>query len=121
LVLAGGPLQLLVRPGVRVGQRRGALHGLLVHPQDERARGLIGYGFCRDEMVLLREAHEPAHADVQEPQVAVLVDVEVRHLADAARAAFEDGLLAEFLVRGTRMLVVLQTVQVHGTPPSLPR
>jgi hypothetical protein len=69
---------------VRVGQRRGLLHGLLIHLQGDRARGLLGYGLDRDEVVLLSETQKPAHADVQKLQVPLVDDVEVRHLADAA-------------------------------------
>jgi hypothetical protein len=46
---------------------------------------------------------------------AVLIDVEVAHLADVAGTRVEDALLAQFLVQGLGMLVAFQPVQVHGS------
>jgi hypothetical protein len=39
----------------------GALYGLLIYRQGDRARGFVGYGFDRNEVMLLPEAQEPAH------------------------------------------------------------
>jgi hypothetical protein len=50
-----------------------------------------------------------------------LIDVEVRHLTDVANPGVKDIFLAEFVVRGARMLVVLQPDQVHGDLTSLRR
>src|SRR5918994_1333822 len=113
VVLAGGTLLLLVRPDVRVGQRRGALYGLLIYLQGDRTRSLVGYGFGRNKIVLLSKAEEPARDDIHEPQVHIVIDVEVRHLTDVSTPGVEDSFLAEFLVRGAWMLVVLQPDQVH--------
>jgi hypothetical protein len=106
---------------VRVGQRRGALYGLLIYRQGYRAGSFFSYGFYRNKVVLLPKTEEPTFFDIHELQVHVVVYVEVIHLADRASSGVEDRLLAEFLVRGTRMLVVLQPSEVHGDLPSLRR
>jgi hypothetical protein len=72
-------------------------------------------------VVLLPKAQEPAYFDIYELKVPVFVYVEVIHLTAEAVSGVKDALLAEFVVRGTRMLVVLQPGQVHGDLPSLRR
>jgi hypothetical protein len=56
--------------------------------------------------VLLPEAQKPARDDIHELKVPVVVYVEVVYLTDGPAPGVEDLLLAEFLVRGTRVLVV---------------
>jgi hypothetical protein len=114
VVLAGRTLLLLVWPSVWVVQRRGTFYGLLIYLQGDRTRSLLGYGFDRNKVMLLSEAQEPARGDIHELQVHVVVDVEVLHLTDVANPGVEDALLAKFVVRGTRVLVVRQPGEVHG-------
>ena len=99
---------------MRVGQRRGAFYGLLIYRQGDRAGRFFSYDFDGNEMMLLPEAQQPALRDIHEPQVHVVIDVEVLHLADVVVAGVEDALLAEFVVRGTRVLVVRQRVRFMG-------
>jgi hypothetical protein len=71
--------------------------------------------------MLLSQAHEPARDDIHEVQLPIVINVEVRYLTEVAIPGVKDTFLAEFLVRGARMLVVLQPDQVHGALPSLRR
>jgi hypothetical protein len=99
---------------VRIGGSRCALYGLLFNLQGDRARVFAGYGFDRDKMMLLSNAQEPARDDIHETQLPIAIDVEVCHLTDLSTPGVKDVFLAEFVVRGARMLVVLQPDQVHG-------
>jgi hypothetical protein len=56
--------------------------------------------------VLLPEVKEPRCRDIRELKVAVVVHVEVVYLTDEPAPGVEDLLLAEFVVWGTRVLVV---------------
>ena len=67
----------------------------------------MGYDFYRNKAVLLPQVKEPRCIDIHELVVPVVVYVEVVYLTDAAASGVEDFLLAEFMVRGTRVLVVL--------------
>jgi hypothetical protein len=120
IVLADGALKLVIRSGLRVGGGRSTLHGPLIYPQRDRTRRLVGYGFDRNKMMLLSQAQEPACDDVYEAQVPVVIDVKVRHLTDVSNPGVKDTLLAQFVVRGTRMLMALQPNKVHGNLPSIP-
>jgi hypothetical protein len=91
---------------VRVVQRRCALYGLLIYRQSDRV-GLFSYDFYRNKVVLLPEVKEPRYRDIRELKVTVVFYVEVVYSTDAAASGVEDFLLAEFVVRGTRVLVVL--------------
>ena len=106
-VLAGSTLQTLIWGGVRVAQRRCALYGLLIYRQGDGAGFFFGYDFYRNKVVSLPEVKEPRYRDIRELKVPVVVYVEVVYLTDAAASGVEDLLLAEFVVRGTRVLVVL--------------
>jgi hypothetical protein len=105
-VLAGGTLQTLIWGDVRVAQRRCALYGLLIYPQGDSAGVFFSYDFYRNKVVLLPEVKEPRCRDIRELKVPVVVYVEVVYLTDAAACGVENLLLAEFVVRGTRVLVV---------------
>jgi hypothetical protein len=94
---------------------------VLIYRQGDRAGSFFSYGFYRNKVVLLPKAQEPAYFDIHELQVTVFVYVEVIHLADRTNSGVEDRLLAEFVVRGARMLVMLQPGEVHGDLPSLRR
>ena len=93
---------------MRVGQRRGTLYGLLIYRQGDRSRRLLRYGFDRKKVMLFPEAQKPARDDIHKVQVPVVIDVEVLQLTDVAVLGVEDALLAEFVVRRARMLVVRQ-------------
>ena len=105
-MLAGGTLQTLIWGSVRVSQRRCALYGLLIYRQGNRAGVFFSYDFYRNKVVLLPEVKEPCYRDIRELKVPVVVYVEVVYLTDEAASGVEDVLLAEFVVRGTRVLVV---------------
>jgi hypothetical protein len=92
---------------VRVAQRRCALYGLLIYRQDDRAGVFFSYDFYRNKVVLLPEVKEPRYRDIRELKVPGVVYVEVVYPTDGAASGVEDLLLAEFVVRGTRVLVVL--------------
>jgi hypothetical protein len=117
-VLAGGALQLLVRPDVRVGEPRGSLYGLLINSYSDRPRPLVGYGFDRNKVMLPSQPHEPSREDIHEAQLPIVIDVEVRYIAEEPIAEVQDALLAKLALRGGGMLVALQPDQVHGA--SLP-
>jgi hypothetical protein len=89
-----------------VVQRRYALYGLLIYPQGVIAGFFFGYDCYRNEVVLLSEVEEPRCRDIRELKVIVVIHVEVVYLTDEAASGVEDLLLAEFVVRGTRVLVV---------------
>src|SRR5918994_2729910 len=99
---------------MRVAQRRCALYGLLIYPQRDRARFFFGYGFYRNEVVLLADAHKPAHGNVHKPKGPLLVHVDVFHVADEAAAGVEDAPLAEVALWGTRVLGELKPGELHG-------
>jgi hypothetical protein len=89
-----------------VVQRRCALYGLLIYPQGDIAGFFFGYDFYRNEVVLLPEVKDPRCRDIRELKVVVVVHVEVVYLTDEPASGVEDLLLAEFVVWGTRVLVV---------------
>jgi len=91
---------------VRVAQRRCALYDLLIYRQGDIAGFFFTYDFYRNQKVLLPEVKEPRCRDIGELKVIAVVYVEVVYLTDAAASGVEDLLLAEFVVRGTRVLVV---------------
>jgi hypothetical protein len=94
---------------VRVVQRRCALYGLPVYRQgDGRAGFFFGYGFYRNEVVLLGEAHKPAHSDVHEPKVLIIIHIDVHHMTYEAVTGVEDAPLAQFALGGTRVLGELE-------------
>jgi hypothetical protein len=92
---------------VRVVQRRCALYGLLIYRQSDRAGLFLSYDFYRNKVVLLPKVKQPRCIDIRELKVPIVVHVEVVYPTDAAASGVEDFLLAEFVVRGTRVLVVL--------------
>jgi hypothetical protein len=107
---------------VRVVQRRRALYGVLIYLQGYRVGFCFSYGFYRNKVVLLPETYEPfPHSDTDEPEVPVVVYVDVHHLTDEAGPGVENAPLAEFALGGTRVLGVRQPGEVHGDPPSLRR
>jgi hypothetical protein len=91
---------------VRIAQRRCALHGLLIYCQGDRAGSFFSYDFYRNQVVLRPETQEPAYSDIHELEVHVVVYIEVSHATGGADPGVEDRFLAEFVVRGTRVLVV---------------
>ena len=106
-LLTDGPLsETLIWGGVRVAQRRCALYGLLIYRQGDRAGVFFSYDFYRNKVVLLPEVKDPRYRDIRELKVPVVVYVEVVYLTDEVASGVEDVLLAEFVVRGTRVLVV---------------
>ena len=82
------------------------MYGLLIYRQGDRAGGFFGYDFYRNKVVLLPEVKDPRYRDIRELKVPVIVYVEVVYLTDEVASGVEDLLLAEFVVRGTRVLVV---------------
>ena len=119
-VLSGGTLYILIWRSVRVAQRRCAFHGLLIYREGDRAESFFSYGFYRNKVVLLPQTQEPARGDIHKLKVHVVVYIEVIHATGGADPGVEDSLLAEFVVRGTRVLVVRYTGEVHGDLSSLP-
>ena len=87
-------------------QRRCALYGFLIYRQGDITGFFFGYYLYRHKEVLLPEVKEPRCRDIRELKVAVVVYVEVVYLTDETAFGVEDLLLAEFVVRGTRVLVV---------------
>src|SRR5215217_3896818 len=99
--------------GVRVSQLRCALYGLPIYREGDRA-GVFNYGFYRNKVVLLPKAQEPAYCDIHELKGPVVIYVDVLHLTDEAAPGVEDAPLAEFALRGTRVLGVRQPAELHG-------
>ena len=91
---------------MRVSQLWCALYGLLIYRQGDIAGFFITYDLHRNKVVLLPEVKEPRYRDIRELKVPVVVYVEVVYLTDEAVSGVEDLLLAEFVVRGLRVLVV---------------
>ena len=84
------------------------MYGLLIYPQGDRAGFFFSYGFYRNEVVLLAKAHKPAHSNVHEPKVLVVIYVDVNHMTYEAVPGVEDAPLAEFALVGTRVLGEVQ-------------
>jgi hypothetical protein len=99
---------------VRVAQRRCALYGLLIYRQGDKAGVSFSYSFYRYKVVLLAEAHKPAHSHIHELKVPVIIYVDVNHMTDEAVPGVEDAPLAEFMLRGTGVLSERQPGEVHG-------
>jgi hypothetical protein len=53
----------------------------LIYSQSDIARGLVGYGVGRNEVMLLSKPEDPASYGIEELQVPVVVNVEILHLA----------------------------------------
>src|ERR671920_2242833 len=104
---------------MRVAQSRCALYGLLIYPQRDRARFFFSYGFYRNKVVLLTQAHNPAHSHIHKPKVLLLIYVDVNHMTDEAVPGVEDASLAQFALRGTGVLGERQSGEVHGVLPYL--
>jgi hypothetical protein len=93
----------------------GAPYDLPVYRKGDRRAGFFfGYGFYRKEVVLLAQAHKPAHGDLQEPKGPRLVHVDVLHLTDEAAPGVEDAPLTEFVLGRTRVLGELKQGELHG-------
>jgi hypothetical protein len=91
------------------------VYGLPVYRQgDGRAGYSFGYGFYRYEVVLLADAHKPAHADVHEPKGPLVVHVDVLDVTDEAAPGVEDAPLTEFVLGRTRVLGELKPGELHG-------
>ena len=99
-MLAGGTLQILIWRCVHVAKGRGTLYGLLVYCQGDGAGISFGYGFYRNEAVLLAQAHKPTRSYIHEPVVPVVVHVDVVHVTDEAALGVEDAPLAQFALGG---------------------
>jgi hypothetical protein len=101
---------------VLVVQRRCTLYDLLIYPQRDRAGFFFGYCFYRNEVVLLGEAQYPAHSDIHEPKVPVIIYVDVRHMTDEAGPGVEDAPLAQFALGGRGCWVKSSRVRFMGFP-----
>ena len=100
---------------MRLAQSRCALYALPVYPQgDGRAGFFFGYDFYRNELVLLAQAHKPAHGHIHEPTGPVIVHVDVLHMTDEAAPEVEDAPLAEFALGGRGCWVNSSRVRFMG-------
>jgi hypothetical protein len=95
---------------MRVVQRRCALYGLLIYPQRDRAGFFFSYGFYRNKVMLLPEAHR----DINEPKVLLLIYVDVLHMTDEAVPGVEDAPLAQFALGGRGCWVNASRVRFMG-------
>ena len=103
---------------MRVAQRRCALCGLLIYPQRDRAGFFFSYGFYRNKVVLLAQAHKPAHSHINELKVLVVVYVDVNHVTDEAVPGVEDAPLAQFALGGRGWWVNSSRASFMGYSPS---
>src|SRR5919112_6492500 len=99
---------------VQLAQRGCAPQGLPVYPQGDGARFCFGYGFYRNGVVLLAQAHESARGDLHEPEPPVVVHVDVGHAADEVATRVEDAPLAQLALRGSRVLGKRKAAELHG-------
>jgi len=77
---------------------------LLNYRQGDRAGFFFGYGFYRNKVVLLAEAHPPAHSDIHKAKGSVVIYVDARHMTEEAVPGVEDAPLAQFALGGTGVL-----------------
>src|SRR5215207_6517189 len=92
------------------------MYGLLIYRQRDRAGFFFSYCFYRNKVVLLAQAHKPAHSDINELKVLLVVYVDVHHPTDEAVHGVEDAPLAEFALGGRGCWVNASRVRFMGFP-----
>jgi hypothetical protein len=86
----------------------------MIYPQGDGSEISFGYGFYRNEAVLLAQAHNPTRGYVHETVVPAVVHVDVVHVTDEAAPGVEVAPLAQFALGGTWVLGERKPIEFHG-------